>query len=95
MNRSEFIESLSDKLSYLNHQDVNSATHIMLDQMSSALASGERIEIRGFGSFALSYRTSKQARNPKTGELVTVPAKYVPRFKPGLELRDRVNQSRG
>ena len=63
----------------------------MIEQMSHALASGERIEIRGFGSFSLHYRAPRIGRNPKTGESVGLSGKYVPHFKPGKELRDRVN----
>jgi integration host factor subunit beta len=61
--------------------------------MTEALSEGERIEIRGFGSFSLHYRAPRMGRNPKTGESVPLPAKYVPHFKPGKELRDQVNQS--
>lgn len=92
MNKSEFIESLSDKLPYFSYQDINSATRIMLDHMTDTLASGERIEIRGFGSFSLRHRQAKQARNPKSGETISVPAKHVPKFKAGKELRNRVIQ---
>jgi integration host factor subunit beta len=63
----------------------------MLEQMAQFLAEGKRIEIRGFGSFSLHYRPPRTGRNPKTGEAVSLPAKYVPHFKPGKELRDRVN----
>jgi len=61
--------------------------------MSNALANGERIEIRGFGSFSLHYRPPRMGRNPKTGETVELAGKYVPHFKPGKEMRDRVNES--
>jgi integration host factor subunit beta len=72
-------------------KDVELAVKLMLDQMTDALASGERIEIRGFGSFSLHYRAPRMGRNPKTGETVPLPAKYVPHFKPGKELREQVN----
>jgi integration host factor subunit beta len=65
----------------------------LLEHMSSALSSGERIEIRGFGSFSLHYRPPRTGRNPKTGDAVELPGKYVPHFKPGKELRERVNES--
>lgn len=65
----------------------------LLDQMSDVLAAGERIEIRGFGSFSLHVRSPRVGRNPRTGEKVTVPAKVTPHFKPGKELRERVNGS--
>jgi len=67
----------------------------MLEHMSQALASGERIEIRGFGSFSLSHRPARQGRNPKTGATVMLPERYVPHFRPGKDLRDRVNAGRG
>jgi integration host factor subunit beta len=63
--------------------------------MSNALANGERIEIRGFGSFSLHYRPPRMGRNPKTGDAVALSGKYVPHFKPGKELREKVNESRG
>jgi integration host factor subunit beta len=66
---------------------------MMLDHMAEALAVGERIEIRGFGSFSLHYRAPRLGRNPKTGEKVELAGKYVPHFKPGKELRERVNLS--
>jgi integration host factor subunit beta len=66
----------------------------VIEQMSVALASGDRIEIRGFGSFSLHYRPPRTGRNPKTGTAVALPGKYVPHFKPGKELRHRVNEGR-
>jgi integration host factor subunit beta len=69
------------------------AVKMILDHMSDALARGERIEIRGFGSFSLHYRAPRVGRNPKSGESVSLPGKYVPHFKPGKELRERVNSS--
>jgi integration host factor subunit beta len=65
----------------------------MLEQMSESLANGERIEIRGFGSFSLHFRPPRVGRNPKTGASVSLPGKYVPHFKPGKELRERVDES--
>lgn len=67
------------------------AVRTIIEQMSSALASGERIEVRGFGSFSLHFRPPRMGRNPKTGESVALPGKHVPHFKPGKELRERVN----
>ena len=64
---------------------------LLIDQMAETLSSGERIEIRGFGSFSLHYREPRQGRNPRTGDSVDLRAKHVPHFKPGKELRDRVN----
>ncbi len=93
MTKSELVEILATKNSHLNHKDVELAVKSLLDQMSHALASGQRIEIRGFGSFSLHYRPPRIGRNPKTGESVALAAKYVPHFKPGKELRERVNNS--
>jgi integration host factor subunit beta len=92
MMKSELIETLATtQKTQLAYKDVDLAIRCILEQMSNALASGERIEIRGFGSFSLHYRPPRVGRNPKTGESVTLPARYVPHFKPGKELRDRVN----
>ena len=92
MTKSELIEILARKQSHLAHKDVELAVKCILDQMSEALGSGERIEIRGFGSFSLHFRPPRKGRNPKTGESVALPQKHVPHFKPGKELRDRVDQ---
>ena len=73
---------------------MEAAVKTMIEQMSQALADGERIEIRGFGSFSLHYRPSRVGRNPKTGEPVELPPKCVPHFKPGKELRERVNANK-
>ena len=91
MTKSELIESLVRKQSQLGYRDVELAVKTMLEHMGQTLASGERIEIRGFGSFSLHYRPPRVGRNPKSGDLVSLPAKYVPHFKPGKELRERVN----
>jgi len=92
MTKSELIERLIDAHPELSVKDVELAVKTMLDHMTDALAMGERIEIRGFGSFSLHYRAPRMGRNPKTGEAVPLPAKYVPHFKPGKELRDQVNE---
>jgi integration host factor subunit beta len=94
MTKSELIERLALKQTHLMHKDVELAVKLVLDQISDALARRDRVEIRGFGSFSLHYRPSRVGRNPKTGESVEIPAKYVPHFKPGKEMRERVNQSR-
>ncbi|MEL0612565.1 MULTISPECIES: integration host factor subunit beta [Marinomonas] len=91
MTKSELIELLIDQQSHLPVKDVEEAIKTMLDHMSDALSNGERIEIRGFGSFSLHYRAPRVGRNPKTGESVELSAKYVPHFKPGKELRELVN----
>jgi integration host factor subunit beta len=91
MTKSELIEILAGEQSHLAYKDVELAVRCILEQMSNSLASGERIEIRGFGSFSLHYRPPRIGRNPKTGDSVALAGKYVPHFKPGKELRDRVN----
>ena len=93
MMKSELIERIARKQSHLAYKDVELAVKSMLEQMSNALSSGERIEIRGFGSFSLHYRPPRAGRNPKTGGSVSLPGKHVPHFKPGKELRERVNES--
>jgi integration host factor subunit beta len=91
MTKSELIEALVKKQSQLGYRDVELAVKTMLEHMAQTLASGERIEIRGFGSFSLHYRPPRVGRNPKSGDPVSLPAKHVPHFKPGKELRERVN----
>jgi integration host factor subunit beta len=93
MTKSELIEYISEKQTQLTLKDVEVSIKLLLDHMSEILASGERIEIRGFGSFSLHYRAPRTGRNPKTGEAVVLEGKYVPHFKPGKEMRDRVNES--
>ena len=93
MMKSELIERIARKQSHLAYKDVELAVKSLLEQMSNSLSSGERIEIRGFGSFSLHYRPPRAGRNPKTGDSVSLPGKHVPHFKPGKELRERVNDS--
>ena len=93
MTKSELIERLADKMRQVPSKDVESSIKEMLEQMAQTLQKGERIEIRGFGSFSLHYRAPRVGRNPKTGETVKLDGKYVPHFKPGKELRERVNES--
>jgi integration host factor subunit beta len=93
MTKSELIERLADKMRQVPSRDVESSIKVMLEQMSQTLQKGERIEIRGFGSFSLHYRAPRVGRNPKTGETVKLDGKYVPHFKPGKELRERVNEN--
>jgi len=93
MTKSELIEILAQKQTQLAYKDVELAVKTMLEHMGTMLSSGERIEIRGFGSFSLHYRPPRTGRNPKTGSSVDLAAKYVPHFKPGKEMRERVNQS--
>jgi integration host factor subunit beta len=94
VTKSELINLLAERYSHLAFRDVESAVKGMIDHMTQALSSGERIEIRGFGSFSLHYRPPRIGRNPKTGDAVQLSSKFVPHFKPGKELRDKVNQSR-
>ena len=93
MTKSELVEIIASKQTQLSVKDVELAVKTLIDLMSNTLSSGQRIEIRGFGSFSLHYRASRLGRNPKTGEAVNLDAKYVPHFKPGKELRDKVNDS--
>jgi integration host factor subunit beta len=95
MTKSELIELLAERQPHLSQADVELAVRSVIDQLSKALADGERIEIRGFGSFCLHYRPPRMGRNPKTGEAVALPGKHVPHFKPGKELRERVNEAVG
>ncbi|MBI2308504.1 MAG: integration host factor subunit beta [Rhodocyclales bacterium] len=91
MTKSELIARLATRFPQLVAKDADFAVKMMLDAMSEALAKGDRIEIRGFGSFALNYRPPRVGRNPKSGDKVSVPEKYVPHFKAGKELRERVD----
>ncbi len=91
MTKSELIEAIAAKTGQLSSKDVELAVKTILEHMSQALANGERIEIRGFGSFSLHFREPRRGRNPKTGDSVELTGKYVPHFKPGKELRERVN----
>lgn len=93
MTKSELIEIIAAKQPHLPIKDVELAVKTIIDTMSNALAEGDRIEVRGFGSFSLHFREARQGRNPKTGEAVSVPATYTPHFKPGKELKERANDS--
>lgn len=93
MTKSELIEKLVGKQPDIAPKEVEAGVRSILESMIQALASGERIEIRGFGSFTLHYRRPRTGRNPKTGEKVDLAGKYVPHFKPGKALRERVNAS--
>jgi len=95
MIKSELIASLAEKMTQLPERKVADAVNKILELMSSALYEGSRIEIRGFGSFSLHHRPPRSAHNPKTGEKVVTKEKYSPHFKPGKELKERVNTSRG
>jgi integration host factor subunit beta len=91
MTKSELIERITDKHPELSNKDIELAVKTILDTMSQALSQGDRIEIRGFGSFSLHFRNPRVGRNPKTGESVHLKGKYVPHYKPGKELREQVN----
>ena len=93
MTKSELIDRIAGKQAQLSSKDVELAIKSILEYMSQILSEGGRIEIRGFGSFSLHYRVPRIGRNPKTGSPVALSGKYVPHFKPGKELRDRVNSS--
>jgi integration host factor subunit beta len=94
MTKSELIEIIGRKQKHLPAKDVELAVKHILEVMSDSLSSGERIEIRGFGSFSLHFRPPRMGRNPKTGEAVALSGKHVPHFKPGKDLRERVNDGR-
>lgn len=94
MTKSELIKSLANRPPHLAPRDVELAVQSVIDNTVHSLSSGERIEIRGFGSFSLHYRTARIGRNPKTGESVSVASRYAVHFKPGKDLRDRVNASK-
>lgn len=95
MNKSELIRRMSAKLDQLTSKDVDLAVQTIIELMTDTLAAGQRIEIRGFGSFNNHYRRARTVRNPKTGELgIYKPGRYVPHFKPGKHLRRRVDASR-
>ncbi|MBW8074709.1 MULTISPECIES: integration host factor subunit beta [Metallibacterium] len=91
MTKSDLIEALAGGQAHLALADVEIGVKHVLDQMTEALAAGERIEVRGFGSFSLHHRAPRIGRNPKTGVAVALSGKFVPHFKPGKELRERVN----
>lgn len=93
MTKSELIEKLAMQFSHVPAKDMEDAVKEVLEQMADTLADGDRIEIRGFGSFSLHFRAPRTGRNPKTGDSVQLTGKYVPHFKPGKELRERVNAS--
>lgn len=93
MTKSELIEKIAISQDQLPPRDVEQAVRMILERMAKALVSKQRIEIRGFGSFSLHYRAPRTGRNPKTGDSVTLSGKYVPHFKPGKDLRDRVNSN--
>lgn len=94
MVKSELIMQIAAKQNHLSIRDIEFGVNYLVDCMSDSLGEGHRIEIRGFGSFSLHYRPPRKAHNPKTGARVYTAAKYTPHFKPGKDLRDRVDSSR-
>ena len=93
MTKSDLIVRLAERFPQLVAKDADFAVKMILDALSEALVKGDRIEIRGFGSFSLNYRPPRVGRNPKSGDKVRVPEKWVPHFKAGKELRERVDKS--
>lgn len=91
MTKSELIAKLAERYPQLVSKDIEVVVKAILDAMTMTLVNGQRIEIRGFGSFGINHRPPRTGRNPKSGEMVPVPAKCVPHFKPGRELRERVD----
>ena len=94
MIKSELVELVGRKQDQLSEQDVAISINAVLEKMAAHLSHGGRIEIRGFGSFSLHYRPPRQAHNPKTGEKLITPPKYAVHFKPGKELREKINDSK-
>lgn len=93
MTKSQLIDRLAGGQTHLSHKDVELAGNIVLEEIAQQLVQLGRTEIRGFGSFSVHHRPARKGRNPKTGESVYVPQKYVPHFKPGKDMRERVNAS--
>ena len=91
MTRADLIDRLASLHPQLLAKDAEMVVRVILDTMAATLSRGDRIEIRGFGSFGLNYRPPRTGRNPKSGSRVEVPAKYIPHFKAGKELRERVD----
>lgn len=91
MVKKQLIESLAEKLPELSRQDSETIVKTIVEQLSEAISSGERVEIRGFGAFSLHHRNAAQIKNPKSGETISIAEKYKVHFKPGLDLRNKVN----
>ena len=91
MTKSELVTKIADQFTQLAVRDIEKSVQLIFEKMITALEENGRIEIRGFGSFSLHYHQPRAGRNPKTGETVALDGKYVPHFKPGKELRERVN----
>ena len=91
MTKSELIQKLADANPHLYQRDVERIVTTIFDEITDALANGDRVELRGFGAFSVKERASRTGRNPRTGEAVDVPAKYIPYFKTGKQLREKLN----
>lgn len=94
MLKSELIARLAEKISHIPVRTINNSVNHLIQLMSDALSENQRIEIRGFGSFSIKHRLARDAHNPKTGEKMTTSEKFSPHFKPGKDLRDRIDASR-
>ncbi len=94
MTKSELITLLAEKNPHLYLRDVERIVATIFDEISGALSRGDRVELRGFGAFSVKHRAARQGRNPRTGETVKVNEKYIPFFKTGKELRERLNGKR-
>ena len=92
MIKSELVQMIADRNPHLYHRDVENIVNAILDEITNALANGSRVELRGFGAFSVKNRPARIARNPKTGTQVSVDEKWVPFFKTGKELRERLNK---
>jgi integration host factor subunit beta len=95
MIRSELIQRIADDNPHLYHRDVERLVNTVFDQITGAMAKGDRVELRGFGAFSVKRRDARVGRNPRTGEAVDVEAKHVPFFKTGKGLHDRLNEKSG
>ena len=93
MIKSELIAKISAANAHLFHRDVERIVNVVFDEIVDALARGDRVELRGFGAFTVKHRTARQGRNPRTGASVSVDEKFVPFFKTGKELRERLNKA--
>ncbi len=95
MNKSDLVENISERLKTLSRKEVDLIIDTVFDKMTEALSKGDRIEIRGFGSFEVRTRQARQGRNPKTGDKVFVTTRRVPFFKVGKELKEKINHNSG
>ena len=92
INKKDLIEIIAKEQDQLPYKDIELSIKTIISSMVKSLKKGERIEIRGFGSFSLRYRKPRVGRNPKSGQTVNIEERYVPHFKPGKSLKERVKQ---